>query len=195
MFAVGGRASALIRRAKRSRLDGLLFSISQLLTLRERSHLSTPTLPSRIAIWTLRRPARRSACSAGRKSIVELLQSGAPSLVRSHRDAKAALDVELRQHCEAFIKMGSDVSAKPILDLLSSESAASASGPAVAASAAGASPLQPAAVAAAVSKAEAGVRGELRRAEIDISPRRPRRASSSARYAPTCWMRLASWRR
>ena len=181
-----GRASALIRRAKRSELDGLLFSISQLLTLREQiaPFDSDFAITHRDLDFTQTRQAVRSLLGRGGKSIVELLQSGAPSLVRSHRDAKAALDVELRQHCEAFIKMGSDVSAKPILDLLSSESAASASGPAVAASAAGASPLQPAAVAAAVSKAEAGVRGELRRARNLMAQYLPEKATQGILFGP-----------
>ena len=181
------RASALLAKDKRSDLDGLLFSISQLLTLREQiaPFDSQFAISRRELDFTQTREAMRSLLGrGGGKGIVELLQSGAPSLVRSHRDAKAALDSELRTHCESFIRRGTDAAAKPLVELLATTTLPPAAAKSGGSSLPASRKLQPAAVAAAVAKAEAGVSGELRAACLLMARYLPERATQGILFGP-----------
>ena len=113
-----------------------------------------------------------------------LLQSGAPLLVRSQRDAKAALDQQLRAACEAYNQHATN--AKPLNSLLA---AATPKPPAAAAAASPATPKPPAkldlpAVAAAVAKAEGGVHGELQRSHALMRAYLPEPQTQEILFAP-----------
>ena len=203
------RAASILQGNKRSHLDGTLFAVSQLLTLREQiapfdsdfaiTHKQLDFSQTREAVKSL--IGSRFAVG-GVSGALELLSSGAPLLIKSHRDAKAALDQQLRSACEAFIEHASDAAARPLNDALSKATAANlavgiaASKERLAASGggdgggggAGAAPppnkLDISAVAAAVAKAEAGVHGELSTAHELMTRYLPEPQTQEILFAP-----------
>ena len=127
----------------------------------------------------------------GLGGVVELLQSSAPSTIQSQRDAKAALDRELRAHCETFIRHCTDAAAKPITQLLATvspptaaEAAAGDGGTGSGAGPAAATALTAAGVAAAVAAAEEGVNGEVARAHALMAAYLPEPSTQSILFSP-----------
>ena len=118
-------------RVIRGRISTGRFAVSQLLTLREQiapfdsdfaiTHKQLDFSQTREAVKSL--IGSRFAVG-GVSGALELLSSGAPLLIKSHRDAKAALDQQLRSACEAFIEHASDAAARPLNDALSKATAA-----------------------------------------------------------------------
>ena len=164
------RAAALIRaRPSSSRLHGTLFSVSQLLVLREQiapfetdfaiTHQALDFSQTRQMVRTL---VEKRGRLGGLSDMVELLQHAAPSIVRSQRDAKAALDLELRTACESFIRHCTDAVAKPLADVVAKLAAPTASQASRGASVPAAAGAE--AVPAAITAAEKGVQAELREA-------------------------------
>jgi len=118
-------AAVLIGAAKRSPLDATLFSISQLLVLREQiapfdsafavTHRTLDFSQTRDAVWRLFGTRGRIG---GLDAAMGLLQSGAPSLVTNCQDAKAALERDLRVACEEYIAYCNGTIAHPLRELL-----------------------------------------------------------------------------
>jgi len=118
-------AAVMIGAAKRSPLDATLFTISQLLVLREQiapfdsafaiTHKSLDFSHTRKAMWRLLESRGRIG---GLGAAMGLLQSGAPSLVTDRQDAKAALDRDLRAACEQYIAHCNGTIAEPLKQLL-----------------------------------------------------------------------------
>lgn len=169
------RAAGLIATRKRSPLDGTLFTVAQLLTLREQiapfdsdfaitqKHLDFSHTRDAIASLVGRGVG---SYTGGLGGALELLQSGAPLLVRSQQDAKAALDAQLRAACELYITHATDAACKPLAAVLATASVPTATAAATgggSGGASGASKIDLKAVATAVSKVEEGVHGELTR--------------------------------
>ena len=183
-----GRAASRIASRKRSSLDGTLFTVSQLLTLREQiapfdsdfaiTHKQLDFTQTREAVRSL---VERRGRLGGIGGALELLQSGAPLLVQSQHDAKAALDAQLRTACEAFIQHATNAAAKPLTDVLEMPNASfvpSASAEEVP------SKLDMKVVAAAVEKAEAGVHGELANAHQLMTAYLPEAQTHEILFAP-----------
>ena len=183
-----GRAASRIVSRKRSSLDGTLFTVSQLLTLREQiapfdsdfaiTHKQLDFTQTREAVRSL---VERRGRLGGIGGALELLQSGAPLLVQSQHDAKAALDAQLRTACEAFIQHATNAAAKPLTDVLEMPNASF-----VASASAEEAPskLDMKVVAAAVEKAEAGVHGELATAHQLMTAYLPEAQTHEILFAP-----------
>ena len=196
------RAATLLRAQHAAskpvaRLHGWLFTISQLLVLREQIApfetdfaVTDKTLDFTQARQAVRRLVERRGRVGGLGGVVELLQQGVPSIVRTERDAKAALDRDLRTTCEAFIGHCTTAAATPISGVLAALSPPVAAQAEPAASEGG-TPLKSkphvssdAAVGAAVAATEKAVEGELRTACSLMAAYLPEASTRAILFAP-----------
>ena len=190
------RAATQVRAKHRdnSRLHGTLFSIAQLLVLREQiAPFDTAfAVTDRGLDFTQTRAMMRTIVErrgrlGGLGGVVELLQQGTPSLVKSQRDAKVALDRELRAACEEFIRHCTDAVAKPITSLVHTLAPPAAADGAMQKSPGGPSasamPNDPA-IEAAMAQAEQGLEAGLRPAYALMAAYLPEPSTRAILFAP-----------
>jgi hypothetical protein len=196
------RAAVLISSRSRSELDGVLFSVSQLLALREQiaPFESDFAVTQKALDFSQTRQMVRQLVSStvrgrlgGVSGAVEML-SAAVSTVQSQVDAKRSLDNELRSACEVFILHCTDAVIKPLAPLLDHGGpmlhAARPTEPAAADAAAAAAQTpppaapSPAAIDAAVAASEAAVRGALTKAHAQMVAHLPEPSTHAILFAP-----------
>jgi hypothetical protein len=190
------RAAMQVRAKHRdsSRLHGTLFSIAQLLVLREQIApfdtafaVTDRGLDFSQTRAMMRTIVERRGRLGGLGGVVELLQQGTPSLVKSQRDAKVALDRELRAACEEFIRHCTDAVAKPITSLVHTLAPPAAADGAMPKSPGGPSasamPNDPA-IEAAMTQAEQGLEAGLRPAYALMAAYLPEPSTRAILFAP-----------
>ena len=184
------RAAEALRQQRASRgtveaadLEATLFTIAQLLTLREQiAPFETDFAITQKALdFTQTREAMRSLMErrgrlGGLGGALELLQSGAPSIIQSHRDAKVALDAELRECCERYIRHNTDAATRALTSLIVNQASAAGSDADAL--------LDPIQVAAALDAAEGGVQGEVTRCRRLMAEYLPEPATQQILFGP-----------
>jgi len=122
-------AGASITRAK-GELDGQLFLISHLLTLRDQitpfdinfttAEQTLDFTNMKEALGRVARASRMALFSfSSNNALLDLLQQGAPRVLVQSHDSKKDLEMELRRTCEEFIQHATREAVQPLLTFLS----------------------------------------------------------------------------